>query len=61
MKAVKEPTFKFTFTKDKNEGQYSGTDKAYIQWQANQFRRLGYKVGKVIECTKLKNYGSNRD
>jgi hypothetical protein len=54
MKAIKEPTFVFTFTKDKSEGQYSGTDKAYIQWQANQFRRLGYRVSKVMEVVKIK-------
>jgi hypothetical protein len=62
MKAMRESTFKFTFAKDKSDGQYSGTEKKYIQWQAVQFRRLGYKVSKVIEVKKNKqNNGSRED
>lgn len=47
-----EPTFKFTWPHKmwpNGEGQYSGPDKKYIQWQRNEFKKLGYKVSKVIE------------
>lgn len=57
MKSVKEPTFKFTWPHKmwpNGEGQYSGTDKKYIQWQRNEFKKLGYKVSKIVEFQKIK-------
>ena len=53
-----EPTFKFTWPHKmwpNGEGQYSGTDKKYIQWQRNEFKKLGYKVSKVEQVNPKPN------